>query len=57
MKLSEFGSKTLRGILTQNAGPYSKTENVMLALELMEKGTELASNQVTKIHLSNIIKV
>ena len=56
MKLNENGSKILKGILTQNEGPYSKSENVMLALELMEKGTELASNQVTKVHLSNIIK-
>ena len=56
MKLNENGSKILRGILTENEGPYSKSENVMLALELMEKGTELASNQVTKVHLSNIIK-
>ena len=56
MKLNEKGSKTLSEVLSQSDGPFSKTPNVMLALELMEKGTELASNQVTKLHLSNIIK-
>ena len=55
MKLNENGSKILRDLLTQNEGPFSKSENVMLALDLMEKGTELASNQVTKLHLSNIV--
>ena len=56
MKLNENGSKTLSEVLSQSDGPFSKTLNVMLALELMEKGTELASNQVTKLHLANIIK-
>ena len=54
---NENGSKTLKDLLSENSGPFSKTSNVMLALELMEKGEELASNQVTKVHLINIIKV
>ena len=60
MKLSEEGSKILKELLIQNeenTGPFSKTSNVMLALEPMQKGEELASNQVTKNHLTNIIKV
>ena len=56
MKLNEKGSKTLKDILNQNDGPFSKGTNAMLALELMERGQELASNQITKVHLSNIIK-
>lgn len=56
MKLNDFGSKTLKDVLTKTEGPFSKSENVMLALELMEKGQELASNQITKVHLTNIIK-
>ena len=49
MKLNDFGSKTLKDVLTKTEGPFSKSENVMLALELMEKGQELASNQITKV--------
>ena len=56
MKLNEKGSKTLKEVLNQSDGPFSKSPNVMLALELMERGQELASNQVTKVHLANIIK-
>ena len=57
MKLNERGSKALKEVLSgQNLGPFSKNDNVMLALELMEKGQELASNQITKVHLTNIIK-
>ena len=57
MKLNEKGTNALREVLSgQNQGPFSKNENAMLALELMEKGQELSSNQITKVHLSNIIK-
>ena len=57
MKLNENGSKILGELLTQNEGPFSKTTNVMLAFDLMEKGEELTSTQVTKAHLANIIKI
>ena len=56
IKLNENGSKILKEVLSQAEGPFSKSTNVMLALELMEKGQELASNQITKVHLTNIIK-
>ena len=38
MKLNENGTQILRRLLAQREGPYSKTDNVMLAIELMEKG-------------------
>ena len=41
--------------LTKNQGPFSKTGNVMLALDQIAKGEDL--NQVTKQHLINIMKV
>ena len=55
LKLNEQGYDILKDELTKCEGPFSKTQNVMLALDLMAKGEELT--QVTKAHLSNIIKV
>ena len=57
MKLKEEGYNILRSELSKKDGPFSKTSNVMLAVDLMEKGEEILSNQVTKVHLTNIIKV
>ena len=57
LKLNEQGYDILKDELTKCEGPFSKTQNVMLALDLMAKGEELSSTQVTKAHLSNIIKL
>ena len=58
MKLNEVGYKSLKDelIKNENYGPFSKTPDIMLALDLLAKG-ETNSNQVTKAHLYNIIKV
>ena len=56
IKLNDKESKTLKEVLIQSEGPFSKNTNVMLAMELMEKGQELALNQITKVHLTNIVK-
>ena len=57
MKLNSQGYDILQEELSKNEGPFSKTHNVMLALDLMAKGEELTSTQVTKAHLANIIKI
>ena len=57
LKLNEQGYDILKDELTKCEGPFSKTQNVMLALDLMAKGEELSSTQVTMAHLSNIIKL
>ena len=54
-KLNEEGYNTLKEELSKNERPFSKTTNVMQALDLLSKGEELSS--VTKLHLTNIIKV
>ena len=57
MKLDSQGYDILQEELSKNEGPFSKTHNVMLALDLMAKEEELSSTQVTKFHLANIIKI
>ena len=53
-KLPNDGYNTMIEELTKNQGPFSKTGNVMLALDQIAKGEDL--NQVTKQHLINIMK-
>ena len=55
LKLNEEGYDILKDELTKNVGPFSKTTNVMLALDLMATGEDLTN--VTKAHLANIIKI
>ena len=57
MKLKEKCYDILKAELDKSDGPFSKTSNVMLALDLMEKGELMSSNQVTKANLINLIKV
>ena len=57
MKLNEDGYENLKEELTKKEGPFSRTDNVMLAFDLIEKGEDLSSGLVTKSHLINIIKV
>ena len=57
MKLKENCYDTLSVELEKSDGPFSKTSNVMLAFDLMEKGELMSSNQVTKVNLINLIKV
>ena len=59
LKLNEQGYDVLKDKLTnsESEGPFSKTTNAMLALDLMVKGQELTLTQVTKAHLANIIKI
>ena len=58
MKLNKEGYDSLKDELAKNAslGPFSKTTDIMLAFDLMEK-EDINSNQVTKANLYNIIKV
>ena len=55
--MNEQGYDILKDELTKNEGSFSKTTNFMLAIDLMSKGEELASTQVTKANLANIIKI
>ena len=57
MRLNKEGYDILKQELTKQEGPFSRTNNVMLALDLLEKGEDLSSGMVTKNHLINIIKV
>ena len=57
LKLSEQGYDILKDELTKNENTFSKTTNVMLAFDLMAKGEEITSTQVTKAHLANIIMI
>ena len=57
LKLNEQGYDILKEELSKNEATFSKTTNVMLAFDLMAKGEELSSTQVTKAHLANIIKI
>ena len=57
LKLNDQGYDILKDELSENAATFSKTTNVMLAFDLMAKGEELSSTQVTKAHLANIIKI
>ena len=59
MKLKDNFYELLKTELVKKEehGPFSKTSNVMLALDLMEKGDLMSSNQVTKSNLINLVKV
>ena len=57
LKLNEQGYDILKEELSKNEATFSKTTPVMLAFDLMAKGEELSSTQVTKAHLANIIKI
>ena len=57
MKLNKEGYDILKEELTKQKGPFSRTNNVMLALDLLEKGDDLSLGMVTKNHLINIVKV
>ena len=56
LKLNEQGYDILKDELTKYEGSFSKTQNVMLALDLMARGEDISSTQVNKVHLANIIK-
>ena len=49
LKLYEEGYSILKEELTKQTGPFSRTNNVMLALDLLEKGDDLSFGMVTKI--------
>ena len=55
MKLKESSYKNLKEELEKIENQFSKSDNKMLAFDLMSKGEMTA--QVTKAHLVNIIKV
>ena len=58
MKLNEQGYNILKDELNKNEEmSFSKTSNVMLAIDLMAQGEEITSTQVTKANLANIIKI
>ena len=58
LKLNDQGYDILKDELSKNENEniFSKTNNVMLAFDLMEKGEELTT-KVTKANLANIIKI
>ena len=55
MKLKESSYKNLKEELEKMENQFSKSDNKMLAFDLMAKGE--MTTQVTKSHLINIIKV
>ena len=57
MKLKENCYDIFKAKLEKSDETFSKASNVMLAIDLIEKGELMSSNQVTKANLIDLIKV